>query len=232
MYRLGRGRKKSRKRFVWLAILLLFIAGLLGAGIFLLQVIQNSEEEFTPPKPIVHEYAPPDDGLQTIEQTGFSMKLPKDWTLMERSTERYNFYKFRSSEAEGGQRHLYVYVDSFPQDQAFNRILPVYVDSNRIIVSGPMSDNCTSFTGPQGQGRPPTDPPVLPAKWQGASFLCDMANYVRNVIGVAVVDKQAPGVELVGATGGRRTYFFVYVDATINPEHKILDDALASFQVK
>lgn len=228
MYRLGRGTKKPKKRFVWLFVLLVLLAGLGVAGVFFFHVIYESEEEFTLPKPIVHEYAQPDDGMQVVEQTGFRMKLPKDWEFRGHDTDRYNLYRWRSSAETGGNRELYVYVDTFPAEQAFNRIVPVYVDSNRIIVSGPISDNCTTFTDPHDTATTKT----MPAKWQGANFLCDIANAPRNVVGVAVVNKQTPGVELTGATGGRRTYMFVYIDATIQPDHEVLDAALASFEVK
>lgn len=231
MYRLGRHSKRKAKKHIWLLILVLLLVPFGAGGYFLFRLSQDGDVKPTTPLAITREYAVEEvDDRKVFDQDGFMIKLPQDWILKGHNTEPYNIYSFQATKKNADQRTLEVYVDRFDSEKAFNRLLPVSVDNNKIIVTGSVSENCVAFTGAQPNAPDPTVA-WLPAKWQGVDFRCDMANRVRNLVGVGMTGEKV-GVPLTGARTGSRTFFFVYIDHSINPDYQILEDTLASLEVK
>jgi hypothetical protein len=233
MYRLGRGTHKKIKRKLWLGIVLVLVMLFGAGGFFTVQLLHESEPSITTPKAITREYAPEAiNDSKAFDQQLFTVSLPNDWLLKEHTTEPYNLYSFQATKKNADNRFLEIYVDKLPPDRPYNRLMPVSVDNNKIIVTGSVSDNCTTFTGPQGANQaaaPKVD--SLPAKWQGVDFKCDMANYSRNVVGVgaAAAGSKLP---LLGATSGKHTFYFIYIDHNVNPDYQILEEALSSLTLK
>lgn len=231
MYRLGRHSKRKAKKHIWILILVLLLVPFGAGGYFLFRLSQEGDTKPTTPLAITREYAVEEiDDRKVFDQDGFIIKLPQDWILKGHNSEPYNIYSFQATKKNADQRTLEVYVDRFDAEKAFNRLLPVSVDNSKIMVTGSVSENCVAFTGAQPNSPDPTVE-WLPAKWQGVDFRCDMANRVRNVVGVGTAGGKV-GVPLTGARTGTHTFFFVYIDHGINPDYQILEDALASVEVK
>lgn len=231
MYRLGRHSKKKAKKHLWLVILAVLLVPFAAGGYFIVKLMKDGETKPTTPLAITREYAVEEvDDRKVFDQDGFSIKLPPDWIMKGHNTRPHNIYAFKATKKNADQRTLEVFVDRFDAEKAFNRLLPVSVEGNKIIVTGSVSENCVTFTGAQPNTP---DPKVswLPAKWQGVDFRCDMANRVRNVVGVGTPGGK-PGITLSGPRTGSHTFFFVYIDHNINPDYQILEDALASLEVK
>jgi hypothetical protein len=233
MYRLGRRSKKKAKKQLWFVILALLLIPVIAIGYFIVRVAKDSDVKASTPQAITREYAVEEvDDRKVFDQTEFVVKLPNDWALKDHVTEPYNLYSWQATKKNADNRWLEIYVDRYPKDKAFNRLLPVSIDNNKIIVTGSVSENCTAFTGPQGANQAPASGvETLPAKWQGVDFLCDMANYTRNSVGVGTTGSQT-AIKLSGAKTGMHTFFFVYIDHNINPDYQLLENTLASLEVK
>lgn len=232
-YRIGRNTRRKARKYLWLGILILLLIGLGVATYLIVRALEQGNTESAMPAPITREFAPPEIEDKTFDQAEFVITLPKDWRLKDHiENSMYNRYSFQATEANKDNRWLDVYVDRLPEDMAFNRLLPVKVEENTVIIMSSVSENCTAFTGTQGANRPsPTGAAKMDAKWQGVPFYCDMANYTRNVIGVGT-EASGHKLELVGEKTGRHTFFVVYTDHNINPDYQILERALESLRAK
>lgn len=233
MYRLGRRSKKKAKKHVWFGILIVLIVPLLVGALVLVKLLQEDDPAPTTPQAITREYASQDASVSKVfDQDTFKITLPSDWRLKDHTTTQYNLYSFEATLKTADARSLEIFVDRLPPERAFNRMLPVSIDSNKLIVTGSVSENCTAFTGSQGPGQvPAAGVDKLPAKWQGVQFFCDMANYSRNNIGVGSVGSRQR-LTLAGPTTGQHVFFFVYIDHSANPDYQILESALSSLEVK
>jgi hypothetical protein len=69
------------------------------------------------------------------------------------------------------------------------------------------------------------------AKWSGINFLCDLGNYLRDVVGTSSPEG-INSVTLTGNTTGKHTLFFMYTDNTPSPDYSTFINALKSFQLK
>lgn len=228
-YRLGRGSRKHVKRRAWRVISVLLFVGLVGVcGLVLWLFMNASTEEVTQPQTITHEYVAPEETGKLFEETNFSLRLPDDWKLQSRDTTIYNYYKFQATQKNADNRWLEIYIDKFPTDIAFNRLLPVRVESDSFVLAGAVSDNCVKFTdkalmtGSSG---------TAPSKWAEVSFSCDIARSSRNLVGVGAIG-QGQQVVLTGQKTGKHTYVFIYTDHNISPNYQILENMVESFKVK
>ncbi len=229
MYRLGRRSKKKTKRKLWVVILFVLLA--LGAVVAytVITFLNEPDEQITTTQAITREYAPPKgEETRNFNQDTFTVTLPSDWVFKGNNEAPYNIYSYQATKKNADNRWLEVYVDRVPTGVAFNKILPVIIESNKIVVTGSVSENCVEFTGPKGN---PAAAGVdkLAAKWQGVDFLCDMGNYTRNVVGVGTT---ATSHNLILASpSSKHTFYFKYIDHNSNPDYQILENALESFTV-
>lgn len=230
MYRLGRRSKKRTKKKIWVFILLLLLAVIAGVGYLIFMVLQEPDETITTTEAITREYAPPQgEDEKQFNQGPFVVSLPSDWIFKGHNERPHNLYSYQATKKNADNRWLEIYVDTVPTDVAFNRLLPVILENNKIVVTGSVSENCVEFTGPRGN---PSAAGVdkLAAKWQGVDFLCDMSNYTRNVVGVGTV-ASGHTIVLSGSTAGKHTFYFKYIDHNISPDYQILENALESLVV-
>ncbi len=227
MYRLGRkGHAKVKKR-TWRVTASILTVVLVGGGIATYFIIRGLEQEPTVPQAITREFSDSRDNTdRTFTQAGFTISLPSDWVVREEGTGVHGRHSWQATAKHADNRWLDVYVDDIPTNIAFNRLLPVTTASGKIIVSGSISDNCSTF-GTTGVTPESSRESTVVAKWQDIEFLCDMANYTRNVVGVGTTDSQNR-VMLISASGRQHTFLFVYTDHNVHPNYQILENALKS----
>lgn len=230
MYRIGRQSKKKAKRKVWVGILLILLAAIGTTGFFAYKILSEPDETITTTQAITREYAPPQgEDTKEFNQGVFAITLPSDWVLKGHNETPYNMYSYQATKKNADNRWLEVYIDRVPSDVAFNRLLPVIIEDNKIVVTGSVSENCVEFTGPRDNPAA-AGVAMLPAKWQGVDFMCDMSNYTRNVVGVGTVATRH-NVTLTGPTSGKHVFYFKYIDHNISPDYQILEKALESLAV-
>lgn len=228
-YRLGKPLRTHRRRF-WafiLVALVLLLSGLaVGAWIAAKQFLP-SDTTISQSKPVVTEVKGGNLAGKHFDESVFTINLPHDWVFTGKQTTPYVKYSWHNTaKADNpGSRMLDVYVDTLPTQLGVNKVLPVQAAGDRLVPTT-VSDNCADFTGNKVPG-----PPAAPAKWQGINFLCDLANYVRNVTG-ASSSQGINSVTLTGKLTGQHRFFFTYTDNSSNPEPTIFAGALRSFRVK
>ena len=229
MYRLGRrGHAKAKKR-TWRIVVFVIAALLLIGGVVAFWVLRGLQQAPTVPQAVTREFADTRENTdRTFEQAGFSINLPADWVVREEAGP-LGRYAWQATEKGADNRWLEVYTAGVPDNLAVNRLLPVTVEGGKIIVSGTVSDNCSTF-GTQGVTPETRNQSNIVTKWQGIEFLCDMANYTRNVVGVGTADTQNR-VLVTNEVGTQRTFIFVYTDHNIHPNYQILENALKSVTV-
>ena len=194
--------------------------------------ISNSGTEFT-------SYYDGRNGAakKSIEEKLYRFSLPEDWKEVSRTSNGIQFIEWRSTKKDSTARSLKLYMDSVPPGInggvfAVNKLVPIQIVNNRIL-PGQVSGQCNEFNTVKYQGGPKASKAIesAPAKWQEANFTCDLGNYLRNVIGTAVVGGDYK-TSLVSKDGAKHTFFFVYTDHTINPDVQIMTQALQSFEMK
>jgi hypothetical protein len=161
---------------------------------------------------------------QSFHLQTFQINLPQDWKQITPPTTQAA-YSWRGATKDTAARSLDVYVDQIPANFAVNRMLPLTANGSGVQATGGVSNNCSTFTLAST-----TDPRtgIAPSKWDGIDFLCDMANFVRDVVGTS----SAEGVNTLSVAGpsGVHRYFFVYTDHSGEPEYDTLTAAIQSFQ--
>lgn len=228
MYRIGRKDKKHTKRKVWLVIVAFLILCACAIGYIAYSVLGEEDEVISTTKSITREYAPPQgEDIKEFTQDTFKVTLPADWVFKGTHNIVNHIYSFQATKKNGDNRTLEIYVDNVPTDRAFNRILPVVIEENRIKATGSVSDNCTEFTGLNNIDPNKTTEAIIASKWQGVEFKCDVANKVLNVVGVGTTTT-GTNIAISNPSGVKRTFYFLYIDHNINPDYKILEDALES----
>ncbi len=233
MYRFGRKKKHKLRKYTRLGIALVVIAGVGAIGIFLYDILSESDEAtIKTSQTITREFAPPPTEEKLFNQGLFELKLPPDWELKEHVTDQFNRYTWQAAKKNADNRWLEIYVDSLPLSTAVNRIVPVSIANNGITIAAPISENCTTFTGTQGPNEAPDKAvPVITTKWENVVFDCDMANYIRNLVGVGVEGNEK-GITLTSPTSGPHKFFIIYTDHNYRPDYQILERALTSFTLK
>lgn len=223
MYRVGENPIKRRHhRMELYTAIIIFVAG----GIFFGKHLVQSDTKISPAPRAVHKTVSVAQPTKTFDEGAFSINLPSDWKLVMHYTDGANRYAFQSSDTKIAGRMLDVYLDDLPTSLGINRALSVQANGNRVTPVGDVSDNCTTFTTPTVGAQAD----ATPAKWNDVLFLCDLANYERDIVGTVSTD----GINKVTLTGadGRHNMFFAYTDNNINPDFTIFLSALQSFRLK
>jgi len=223
MYRLGhRSKQIWRKIFFGLAAIVLLLA---VGGFFAAKYLLKSDTQLNQDQPLVTVAGKTNDQKQQINKPLFTFALLNSWKAVDLPKMQYNLYSWRGTTKDDTSRSIDVYVDALPAALPVNRLLPLQSNGDRLTILNTVSDNCASFTGTATQA---SRPDTLPAKWSGVNFSCDLANYMRNVVGTGSAD----GVNIVNLTGssGKHQFFFVYTDNSSNPDYSIFTDALQSFR--
>lgn len=211
---------KRRRRWPWLVIIILVALGVVAG----LHALKPDTQLST--APTVNGTINPDAVNRAWQEPAFKISLPGDWLRTSNTAEHYAW--------RGGQagvddsRTLEVYVGGNTGAIAVNRLLKVTADGSGIRVDGDVSDNCFNFVG-SGVHTPGEQP--RRAQWNKLPFICDLANYQRDVVGTISADG-LNSVKLKGSGGGQQRFFFVYTDSSYVPDYGIFTAALESFQAR
>lgn len=181
------------------------------------------------PHTVIHDANPTTTHIsllptQKYQLPSFEINLPKDWKQVTPAVGQAA-YSWRGATKETEARSLDIYIDQIPANFAVNRMLPLVANGTGLQAMGGVSNNCSTFTLASAT-NPQTG--VAPSKWDGIDFLCDMANYLRDIVGTS----SAEGINSVTVSGpsGSHKYFFVYTDHSGEPEYDTFTQALQSFQ--
>jgi hypothetical protein len=206
------------RRIFWVAVLLLLVGGFVAAKNFL--KADTTIKQGTPSVTHVDIATPK---TRTVTERMFRLELPEDWRSKEPMAGAD--YSWTSTEKTTTGRSLDIFVDGATTDLAFNRLLPVQASDEGVEAIGDISANCTTFTDEKATINPQG---VAPSKWAGISFLCDMANTQRNVIGTSAAESRN-NVTITGSKGIHR-YTFVYTDHGARPSENVFLDIIKSFK--
>lgn len=225
-YHIGRKQKSHRTRNIALAVLVVLL--LAGAGVWAKFFFRANTVIDPPPAPVVSQVTSSQGPTKSFDEGPFTLKLPQDWVYIGRQTQTapYAPYAWHNTKTNPGVEELEIYVDTIPTTLGVNRVLPVQGNGSHIVPTT-VSDSCTDFTGnnklPGAQNTP--------AKWGGIDFLCDLANYERDVVGTSSSDG-VNVVKVTGATSGTHQIFFMYTDNGSTPNFQIFENAVSSFTLK
>jgi hypothetical protein len=221
-YHLGKRQVSHRKlKLLALAIVLILVA--IGGVMAKLYLRANTVID-PPPPPVTTQITGNNEATKHFDEGIFALDLPKDWVFSGHKTGQYSIYSWHNTKTNPGVEQLQIYMDTIPSDLGVNRVLPVQGESNRAVPTT-VSDTCANFTGNKVPGSPTT-----PAKWDNIDFLCDLANYERDVVGTSSTD----GINTVTLTGstGKHKVFFAYTDNGGTPNFTIFTNAVQSFRLK
>lgn len=224
MYRLGeRLNRKKRKRYL-MAVILMAILLISLVTAYIVYQISHTKTTLHQSAGTVVRVDIPNSATVNYDEGLFSVSLPKTWQQISQPSSLYHIYSWRTLSTNS--QTLDIYQDTIPTNFAVNRELAIQSEGNHLSIIGLVSDNCASFTKPTSNMVTGT-----PAKWQGVNFLCDLANYERDVVGTGSSD----GINSIGLTSnlnGLHHFFFVYINNTINPDFTTFYQILNSFNLK
>lgn len=224
MYRLG--HRTSRHYLIGGA--LLAAAGLLiTTGVVVPKIVFQPHTVLHQTAPVVQTVLGDTVTLQHVAKSFFELDVPVGWHAIAAPPVRYTVYSWSGARGAAAARRLDVYIDNIPFDLAVNRLQPVQADGDHFDTIGTTSDNCTSFT-PRVPDSVQTG--SAPSKWSGVNFLCDEANYERDVVATGSTE----GVNiatLTGVTTGSHRVLLVYTDSNPNPDYTIFAGIINSFRL-
>ena len=230
-YRYDRRPMKRGRRILLVLAIVILIIGLIAAAI--VWDLRRSGSHSVDSKGTAISQTVAQNAHLTIDEPYFRFDLPKDWKETGRNnTTTEHSISWQSTLKNEDNRYLTLYIDLIPTNKAVNKLLPLTVESNTLIV-GDMSDNCSNFTGGGTMNAQEAAAKLkpTPAKWQQVDFICDLPDVIDNKIGTGSTD----GINTVTVNGpikGKHKYFFIYTDHNIQPNYNIFTDALRSFRAK
>lgn len=220
-------KRKHRKK-VWLIIILIILALFIWAFIFIRDHLKQ--------KTIVHQSkgivtkVVDDDKTKTYTEPDFTIDLPTSWQETARPPGPYQSYNWSTSSGGTDGEQLVVYEDSIPANIAVNRVLIVNAEGDHIATDGVASDNCFQYTI---SGAARLGEFGAPAKWQGVSFICDVSNQARDVIGTSSMDG-VNQINMKSQSSATVHKFFFTLDNEnyANPNYTTFYNAIQSFRMR
>lgn len=222
MYRFDKRIYRYKKnKYIIFIIIFIVIALLIG---YILIRLSKPISHVQQSKPVISFYNPPVSKNKTVIEPDFTFTLPKSWRMVPIHSTLYNIYQFEST--SGASQILDIYQNTIPSKLPVNRELVVQANGSKLNTVGSVSSNCIDFTKPVGNSSG-----GVSARWQGINFLCDMANYERDVVGTGS-SYGINDVVLSSPTLGKQQFFFTFTDYSINPTFKVLYQVINSFSLK
>jgi len=225
MYKINKRRRNNYKIIIILFVYIPLV-GLLAGGVWFLVLKSNktTTSNFTQANGQVATIA---EATQLFSTESFSISLPSTWVFIGKlqPAADQTYYKYQDKNPKYSNRLLEIYVDNYPTNFSFNRVLPVQIENNKLVPSDNVSDDCSSFNGmpvnavAAGQWI---------ASWQGVSFNCSV-NQPRNYVAAATVSNGV-GIPLYGSKSGTHRYVFVYIDQNSAPNYTLFGPFLKTFQ--
>lgn len=225
---MNRGPKpKRRLQAAFLSLLMVGVIG--GTVVGAREYFQADTTISATPKATVTKVLGAETNLKNFEAGPITLSLPKDWEEFVAPDTANATRSWRNTLKNKGVQVVTAYVDSLPPTpKALNRVLAVESAGDRIQQLGSVSDNCTDFV--DGGRQPSVGTGKVSARWNGVQFVCDNANYLLNVVGIASKDS-VNGVTLVGPSGSHKV-FLTFTDANVSPKNDILMSAVESLRVR
>ncbi len=226
MYRLGKQTDKHRRgRRITIAVFLLLLFAAAVYGLMHLRIAP--EQEIRNSSPISKGFKTNTEAKVSIDKPLFKLELPSGWReiAVDKKSPTAPKFSFRSPSEQA--QMFDIYIDNPPLNFPVNRAIVVSAQGDGLAYDN-VSENCTSFTD-SSLKNPQTG--NAPAKWQTINFICDMANYVRAVVGTMSTE----GINQVtvnGTTTGTHKLFIAYTDNNISPNYSTLYDILGSLHFK
>lgn len=221
------GTRRKRKRIMWsLMALSVLVIGLAG-GLFV-QRLLHAKTTLNQSAAVVTKVKASAVPIKTYDEAAFTIDLPSDWKVGERSTAPYNVYRWQGTSKSHNTTTLEIYQDTIPVNFVVNHVLAVIANGDQVTADGEISDNCANFT---------KDTSVTPGvygvhgKWQGVDFLCDLSNTARNVVGTSSTEG-INSVSVKGPTNSSHKFFFTFTDHSLSSDYAPFYNALLSFRVK
>lgn len=229
MYQIGH-RAFHSKRYLAVAVVVLLV--ILCAGLLIWRDLGRNNASTTDSSPVVTTTEQIVQAAKVrIDEPLFSLELPNAWEEVRRQQDPEQIIEWKGTTRDDNAQSMVLYIDTIPETMAVNRLLPVAAEGSRLSV-GNISDNCTAFTD-GGDLTPQTLSNARPtaAKWEQVDFICDLPNYLRNVIGTGSVGN-INRVRVAGSQGAEHSYFFVYTDHGAHPDDSTAVAIIKSFQAK
>jgi hypothetical protein len=223
MYRLGH---QIRHRYRWYIVTLLLVIVLAIIGIIIFRHGLKTDTSLSQSKVITQYYSATGTDTMHVTAPTFSVYLPAGWKTASNAGSTYKAYSWQGT-GDDVDRRIDIYIDNLPTNLAVNRLLPVQVNDDQLEVIGSVSDNCTGFTTPTTQSATSG---TVAAKWDGVNFICDVANYERDVVAIGSTEG-VNTVTMVGPSTGSHNILLVYTDNSADPDYSIFTSIVESFQI-
>lgn len=226
MYVMNRGPRPKHRLQTTVASLL--TVGLLVGGVIGARQYFTAETKIGPtPAATVTKVLAAESKTKAFNAGVLSISLPQDWEAFKAPDVAPSAYSWRNTVKNKGVEIITAYIDMVPVEFAMNRMLPVEAADDHIQQLGGVSDNCADFV--EGGRNPVNGKGKVAARWSGIQFLCDNANFNRDVVGIASVG-DVNGVTLTGPSG-KHHIFVTYTDANATPDHSIFTNAIETLQI-
>lgn len=226
MYQLGH---RSRHHYIRVAIVTLLLVGIVTAGIVVVRQFLRPNTVLVQSNPITENVPVSSTQMQHIMKASVAFDVPVSWH--ERTTDGsmtpQPLTSWQGTVKDDQARWIDVYIDTVPTNLAANRLLPVEADGDRMTVTDTTSDNCVNFTDKSAGS---SHSGMAPAKWSGVNFLCDTANYERDVV-VTGSNEGVNTIILDSPLKGKHRVLLVYTDNSPNPDYTLFATIVKSFRV-
>ena len=220
MYRVGRQTKHHYIRYA--------IAGLVGLGLVIALTVTlhslRANMVLRQSQAVTKSALAGTDPNREVTTAQFTVSLPASWQRLGATT---NPYTWHGVTGDAAARQLAIYVDTVPSDLAVNRLLPVQADGQQLDLIGSVSDNCVNFTDRSTENQTTG---TAPARWTGVDFICDLANYERNVSAIGSV-QGINTVTLDSAASVSHHILVVYTDNSASPDYSVFQTAVTSLRL-
>lgn len=230
LYRVGQSEEKKpnkrRRRILWAIAALIILLLSFWAFIWI-------REKLKPKVTIKQSTAVTtkvsyDQKTKHYDEPDFGIDILATWHPLPRPAGSYQTFSWQSSDVGSNGQIIQIFEDTIPVNYAVNRVLIVEGQTDQAQINGEVSDNCVKFTREVGA----TNKIGVPAKWQGISFICDQANYQRDVIGTS----SSEGTNFVTlkspVDGLTHKFFFTFDNHGTNPDYTIFYNAIQSLRMK
>jgi len=223
MYRLGH---QIRHRYRWYIVTLMLIIVLAVIGIVIFHHGLKTDTSLSQSKVITQYYSATGTDTMHVTEPTFSVYLPAGWKPISDPNSPYQVYSWHGT-GDDANRRIDIYIDNLPTNLAVNRLLPIQINNDQLEAIGPVSDNCTDFTTPTAQS---STTGTVAAKWDGVNFICDVANYERDVVAIGAT-VEVNTIVMTGPITGSHHVLLTYTDNSSDADYSIFTSIVESFEI-
>lgn len=213
-----------RKRNIFVLIFAIAVAGIVSFSVYFAKNDLPSNTKITQSRSVSSKYNSSPNGLyQTYKTNNFTFQMSPGWSIDSRS----GIANLWQTGNGANYQTVQIFEDNIPTNFAVNHALVVTSEDNKLKAIGAPSDNCATFTNSKPAGQQQGSA----AKWQGASFNCDLNNPERDTVGTTSA-ASINSVTLVSPKGDSHNFFFLYTDHAIQPNYGDFEELINSFKLQ